>query len=124
IMAFTLTACNAEEKKETKEITAVPKDEHTQSNFEDVKLKHLDLDINVNFEKRQISGVATWDIENNGKVAYLKLDTYDLEIDSVTADGKLVAHSLEKPVAHLGSVLNIPIQENTSKVSIYYASGQ
>lgn len=125
LAAIALSACgNAEEKKASKEVSAVPRDEHTQSNFEDVKLKHLDLDINVNFEKRQIAGVATWDIENNGKVEYLKLDTYDLSIDSVTADGKLVAHSMEKPVEHLGSVLNIPIKGNTSKVSIYYASGE
>ena len=39
-------------------------DPHTQSNYNEVKIQHLHLDIDVNFEKRTISGSAAFTIQN------------------------------------------------------------
>src|SRR5690606_34857445 len=89
--------------------STVVKDLHTQSNADVINVKHLDLDINVNFDQKQIAGSATWTIENVNKKDTLKLDTYDLTIDSVMLDGQKAGFSLGNRVEHLGSVLSIPI---------------
>ena len=104
--------------------TSVVRDLHTQSNADEVTMKHLDLDISVDLDKRQIAGSATWHIENKAKVKMLKLDTYDLSIDSVKVDGALVNFALDTFVEHLGSRLNIPIQENSAGIAIYYKTGK
>ena len=126
-LAVICSSCNdtsaSKEKSTTAADTTVSKDLHTQSNADSVTMKHLDLDINVDFAKRQISGRASWDIDNAKKARVLRLDTYDLTIDSVKADGKKVAHSLGEFVQHLGNALNIPITGNTKKLDIWYHSG-
>jgi len=99
------------------------KDVHTLSNADSVEMKHLDLDIKVDMEKKQISGSATWAISNTGQVKELKLDTYDLTIDSILVDGKAVAHSLDSAVKFLGSALHIPIDAKSTSVKIYYKTG-
>lgn len=103
---------------------AVPKDLHTQSNADSITMKHLDLDINVDFVTKQISGRATWDVQNDKKAKRLRLDTYDLTIDSVQVDGTKTEYTLDAFVEHLGSALNIPVTEATRQVSIYYHSGK
>ena len=123
-----LAGCNSgqEQKQEvaaTQE-SAVVKDLHTQSNADSVTIKHLDLDINVDLSNKKIGGFASWQIENKAKSKVLKLDTYDLTIDSVKVDGAKVEHTLDAFVEHLGSRLNIPISENSGNVTIYYKTGE
>jgi leukotriene A-4 hydrolase/aminopeptidase len=127
--ALLFAACTNVKSEQSDELietadTVVAIDKHTQSNADKLKLKHLDLDISVDFSKKQIAGSATWNVDNTGKTDTLKLDTYDLTIDSIIADGTKVQHSLGAKVEHLGSVLNIPVTANTKKVAIYYHTGQ
>jgi leukotriene-A4 hydrolase len=120
-------ACKNTETKETStgtDTTATVKDLHTQSNADSVTVKHLDLDIKVDFDSRQIGGSATWTIANPNKSAVLKLDTYDLTIDSISVDGQRVEYSLGQAVEHLGSALSIPITPASSKVVIKYKTGK
>ena len=123
-----LTSCGegtAEEKKSiTAQAASSSKDQHTQSNADSVTVKHLDLDIKVDFDQKQISGSATWSIENPNKKDTLKLDTYDLTIDSVLVDGQKVGYALGPQVEHIGSVLNIPIEDASQRVVIYYKTGE
>ncbi|HXS35313.1 MAG TPA: M1 family metallopeptidase [Flavipsychrobacter sp.] len=102
----------------------VEKDWHTLSNADSVTMKHLDLDIKVDMEHHNISGAASWAIENKDKVNTLKLDTYDLTIDSVLVDGNKVQHTLDSPIQFLGSRLNIPINNDSRTVTIYYKTGK
>lgn len=106
---------------EKKEVVA--KDLHTQSNADSITMKHLNLDIKVDFQQKKIYGNATWDIENKYGLKTLKLDTYDLTIDSVFAGDAKVAFSLAPFVVHLGSALMIPVDANTKQVKVYYSSG-
>jgi leukotriene-A4 hydrolase len=123
---LTVMACNnpATEKKATPIAEVAVKDTHTQSNADSITLKHLDLDIAVNMDQQQISGSATWTIDNPYKLSTLKLDTYDLTIDSTTVDGKLAPHSLDTAVKFLGSRLNIPVDPNSKQVTIWYKTGK
>ena len=126
--AFLLFASCSDQnlKSETPVVTdtTVTKDLHTQSNADVINVTHLDLDIKVNFEQRQIAGNAAWTISNTNKKDTLKLDTYDLTIDSVFADGQKVNFVLGNMVEHLGSVLSIPIKENTKKITVFYKTGE
>lgn len=128
ILATSLfTACSnepANQTKTTSDTTATAaKDLHTQSNADQVQVKHLNLDIRVDFASRVISGKAGWDIANaNGKDSLL-LDTDDLKIDSITVDGRTTTYRVGQPVAHLGSVLAIPIKRESKQVVIYYKTG-
>ncbi|HTN45711.1 MAG TPA: M1 family metallopeptidase [Flavipsychrobacter sp.] len=120
-------ACKEQPARQDNETTKQPaplaRDLHTQSNADSVSVKHLDLDIRVDFDKRKISGSATWMINNSNKQSLLRLDTYDLTIDSVLTNGIKTDFSLAAPVVHLGSALSIPIQDATTKVQIYYSTG-
>lgn len=104
--------------------TAVSKDDHTLSNADSVEIKHLDLDIHVDLDNKKITGSATWQVNNKNKVAMLKLDTYDLTIDSVLVNGKKVVHTLDNKINFLGSCLHIPIVADANSVVIYYQTGK
>ena len=130
LVLLSLVALNACEPKPQRNITNMEsttpmtaKDVHTQSNADEVTLSHLDLDIKVDLEKKQISGCALWTIDNKKKVKVLKLDTYDMIIDSVAVDGKQVAYKRGVVIPHLGSALHIPIEMNSKQVMVCYKTG-
>lgn len=106
---------------ETKETPS--KDLHTQCNADSLSIRHLDLDIKVDFNSKKISGNATWTIQNETHQKFIRLDTYDLTIDSVLVDGAKTSFVLHPMVHHLGQALEIPIQKNTQQVKIVYSSG-
>ena len=81
----------------------VLKDVHTLSNAAYIDMQHLDLDITVDMDKKQIAGSALWRIHNKTKARELVLDTYDLTIDSVMVDGKGVTFRLDPRIQFLGS---------------------
>ena len=121
-----LTACGSHKPKNmnTKLGTAmVVKDVHTLSNADSVEMQHLDLAIKVDMDKKQISGSATWTVNNAKKVKELKLDTYDLTIDAVSVDGKPVSFRLDSPIKFLGSALHIPITPSSKTIKISYKTG-
>jgi len=101
----------------------VQKDVHTLSNADVIDMQHLDLNINVDMDKKQIAGYALWKINNRNKAHELILDTYDLAIDSVFVDNKSTAYKLDTPVIYLGSALHIPIADNSQYVKIFYKTG-
>ena len=129
LLAFaTVTACKnkGRDAKNTKPMivdSMVEKDVHTLSNADLIEMQHLDLDIEVNMEKKYISGSALWKIHNRNKVNELKLDTYDLTIDSVFVDNKSVTYKLDSQIKFLGSALHIPIGDSSKFVKIYYKTG-
>ncbi len=128
-IVVTLMSCNEEPQKQnttsqdTKQIVHT-KDLHTQSNADSVSVKHLDLDIKVDFDTRKISGSAEWMIANENKQTTLRLDTYDLTIDSVLVNGTKTDYRLGNHVEHLGEALSIPITDATKKVKIFYNTGE
>jgi leukotriene-A4 hydrolase len=104
--------------------TVIVKDEHTLSNADSVAMEHLNLNITVDMDKKQISGCATWAITNKKAAKELVLDTYDLSIDSVAVDGKTGTFRLDSPIKFLGSALHIPISPHSHSVTICYRTGK
>src|SRR5262249_62072618 len=63
------------------------KDPHSYSNPEQIKVRHLDLDLEVSFERKVLEGTATLTVERAADYtgASLILDTQDLNIARIEA---------------------------------------
>lgn len=122
VMAIAIASCNDKPKEGTNNSAAVVKDTHTQSNADSVEIKHLDLDVKVDFAQHRISGRASWDINNPHKLDMLILDAFRLTIDSVMVDGNRVQYTWGASKVNLGNALKIPILAESKKVDIYYKS--
>lgn len=98
-------------------------DVHSLSNFNTVKVTHLDLDVAIDFDKKEIVGAATWTVDNKEQADTLILDTDELRIDSVKLDdGSMAGFHLDTPTPILGSALKIIIKPTTKKLTVYYAT--
>src|SRR5215207_251700 len=76
---------NSEPQTQTEMITTDP---HSFSKPNEAVVKHLALDIAVDFEKKILSGSAKLDIEVKDNATEIILDTRDLNIEKVVlADG-------------------------------------
>jgi leukotriene-A4 hydrolase len=121
LAAFLALACNKKETTETK-VTAKTRDEHSYAEPEKAVVRHLNLDIDVDFAAETISGKASWDIDNVGKGNEIVFDENTLEILKVTLgdDEKETTFSLGDNVEYHGKPLQIAIAPDTKKVNIYY----
>ena len=99
-------------------------DPHSFSRPDDASLKHLDLDIKVDFDSRSISGKASYKIENKGGVNNIILDTHQLTIHKVTIGNpeQKTTYQLSPFQQWLGSALSIDIKPDTKEIHIYYTS--
>ncbi len=99
------------------------KDFHSFARPDEAVVRHLDLQLNVDFTSRQLTGTATLHIDNLSKGGALHLDTRDLRIDSVfLEDGSPAPFELMPAVPLLGSELVVRIKPSTKKVKVQYAT--
>ncbi|SCY93378.1 hydrolase/aminopeptidase [Flavobacterium caeni] len=118
------------QKKETTIETVVKKstskDTHTFAQPDSAVVKHLDLDINVNFDTQKISGKASWTIDNKTKASRIIFDANTLAISKVTLgdDEKPTQFTLGPAVEFHGQPLRIDIEPTTTKVNIYYETSK
>jgi aminopeptidase N len=98
------------------------KDSHSFSNRAEAIVKHLDLDIKVDFDSQTISGIASWTIDNISKGNEIIFDENTLNITKVTLgdDEKETQFKLGDSVEFHGRPLRITVEPNTTKVNIYY----
>lgn len=101
-----------------------PRDPHSFARPEEVVVKHLHLDLAVDFDRKQLFGTATLTIENKTEAPQLLLDTRDLLIESVTLlpDDAPTKWSLGETVPLLGRRLSVDITPATKQVAIRYAT--
>ncbi|GAA3764782.1 hydrolase/aminopeptidase [Flavobacterium ginsengiterrae] len=121
VLILFLSALACQKKEQTEKTTAVV-DEHSYSKPELAVVKHLDLDIKVDFDTQTISGKASWTIDNSSKGNEIIFDENTLNITKVTLgdDEKETKFELGKDVEFHGKPLHITIEPNTTKVNIYY----
>jgi aminopeptidase N len=99
-------------------------DKHSYSNIRQVRTAHLHLDLDVNFEKKAIYGVARHTLENFGSDTVI-FDIKNLEIQKVTigkeqeVETNFVIGPWDKD-SLLGQPLMVHIEPNTKNVNIYY----
>ncbi|MEZ5397267.1 MAG: M1 family metallopeptidase [Bryobacterales bacterium] len=104
-----------------------PKDVHSYANADEVRVRHVSLDLTVDFERKVLSGATLLQIEPVDGVKPMKLvvDTRDLEIRSALAsiDGVDFAEtefSLASADPILGSALTIQLPEGAKSVRVDY----
>ncbi|MCF6130293.1 M1 family metallopeptidase [Flavobacterium sp. AS60] len=119
IVLITFTAC---QKKAEPIQNQTTKDSHSFSNSSEAIVKHLDLDIKVDFDTQTISGKASWTIDNISKGNEIIFDENTLNITKVTLgdDEKETKFELGNEIELHGKPLHITIEPNTTKVNIYY----
>ena len=111
---------------------AMPARAHDESSYAEpakALITHLALDLTVDFDKKQLSGTATLDVNFYDKQAHaLLLDTRDLIIDKIeggdgTGDWKPLTYVLAPRDPVLGSKLTIAMpQQPMRQVRITYAT--
>ncbi len=101
-------------------------DKFTYANYDEVRLTHIDLNLDVNFDAKVLDGIATIDFERIKPGAdVLILDTKDLLIKSVRL---FAGEQAEAPVDYtigeddevLGQALTIPLTDKTDQILISY----
>lgn len=111
-----------------KEISVMPEltvKNHSFSNFDSVKLKHIHLDLEVDFKSKKLEGKVVLTIENTFSCNYLILDTRQLVIEKVLLeDSSETAWSMGEERQFLGSALVIQIAKNTRNVAVYYKTSK
>ncbi len=132
---FALTACQGAEAPVEQSKAAVSEptkriitkdDKFTYANYDEVRVTHLDLNLDVNFDAKVLDGIATIDFERvTDDADMLVLDTKDLLIKSVRifADGKpegVTDYTMDAADKVLGEALRIPLTDKTDQVLISY----
>jgi leukotriene A-4 hydrolase/aminopeptidase len=97
-------------------------DPHSFANFEQVKVKHIDLKLDVNFNDSVLTGSAKLTFDRIAQdAATLVLDTRDIEIGNVIgANGASLNYTLGKPDPNLGSALTITLPNKGDSVTVFY----
>jgi leukotriene-A4 hydrolase len=119
-------ACNRKEASTTNNPTNKPitnqaiMDKHSFAKPHEAVIKHLVLDINVDFKTKIITGKATYLINNITKTNKLFLDTKDLKIAKVELRGYPTTFKIGEEKPFIGRPLEIEIYPTTDSVTVYY----
>jgi len=99
------------------------RDIHSFARPDEAVVRHLALDLDVDFDRKRLTGSATLQIETSGDARELVLDTNGLTIGRVTLDdGSETTATLGEAKPHLGAPLSIVVKPTTKSVRIEYAS--
>ncbi len=108
------------DQKESKLILA--KDVHSYANIEDIRTKHLHLELDVNFENKKIYGIARHEMSDHN-VNQAIFDIKGLEIIKITTGIKNennVDFTIGEYSEQMGRALNVAINNDTKFINIYY----
>jgi len=98
------------------------RDPHSYTDLDQGRVKHMDLDLAVDFDSHRMSGTATLDLAAP-VTGPLDLDTRDLEISKVTTpDGTGIKWELGDKDEVMGSRLRLDLPAGTQQVVITYAT--
>ena len=102
-------------------------DKFTYSNYDDMRVTHLDLDLDVNFHAKILDGIATLDFKRlNADSTALILDTKGLLIKAVSIntgdDWESADYTLSDNDPMMGASLSIVVGSTASRVKIVYAT--
>src|SRR5205814_1340738 len=121
-----LLMTRTDDRSELNQTLAV-KDQHSFANSDQVRVRHLDLDLTVHFDSKTIHGTAVLTVERLGAAEHLILDTVSLKILRVEVSADDVTYgptssSLTDPDPLLGSALTIKLPADSNYVRIEYVT--
>ena len=97
---------------------------HSFARIDEAVVNHMELDLTVDFKKKQLAGRATLFITNKTGANQLVLDSRDLNISKVTIGrkGTSTGFRLGNELPYLGRPLIIDILPETKVVNVYYST--
>ena len=96
-------------------------DYHSLSNPGEMKVTHLDLDLTADFDAKRLKGSVTLTFDKlAADASELVLDTRDLDIQSVSANGESLAFTLDEADPELGAALRIQVPDGIDQVTVSY----
>lgn len=100
-------------------------DPHSYARPDEALAKHLDLDIQVDFETQRITGSATYLVERKGDGNTITFDARNLDIQDVTTpEGDSLGYTLGESDPILGQALEVELKPETQSVKIIYSTTQ
>ncbi len=100
---------------------ASARDVHSLADPHAVRVTHASLDLELDFDAREVRGTVELSFERSSSSAPLLLDTQGLTIEAVTdVDGEPRAFALGPEVAHLGRRLTIDLKRDDARVRVRY----
>lgn len=99
-------------------------DWHSFSNPDEVRVSHLDLDLDIDFSTRRLNGTATLSLERTAAATdgSLVLDTRGLDVQEVLAQGEALEWQWGRKDDIRGTELVITLPEAADKVTVRYAT--
>jgi len=104
------------------DVSAQKKLPHSCARPDQVSIKHLHLDLKVDFDQKKLIGSATLKLDRKADAKELWLDTNNLTISKVTAAGSELKWELGDHVSSLGEDMKIELPESGDEITIEYAS--
>jgi len=122
-----LVSCNEDSETNESLIHKIDKtlikDGHSYSNINQIRTKHLHLDLDVNFDNKTIYGIARHEMINTG-VDTAIFDVKALEIQKITLGQKGSESETDFIIGEndklLGQPLLVKIKKDTKYINIYY----
>ena len=101
--------------------TTAIRDPHSFARPEEAAIRHLQLDLDVDFEARRLSGTAALDLDRHSSATEVVLDTWGLEVDEVRdGSGAPARFELGSDQGLLGRPLHITLGPQTDRVVVRY----
>lgn len=98
-------------------------EDFSYARLNDVAVKHMDLDLDVDFDNQVISGTAAIDLDNKTGAKVVNLDTWGLRIQGVSyEDGKEAQWVLGDSLALVGRPLSVALKPETRRIVVHYAT--
>jgi leukotriene-A4 hydrolase len=110
--------------QKSEQSSGISSDSHSYANLNEVRTKHLHLELDVNFENKTVYGVARHEIENNNSDTAI-FDIKWLEIQKITLGNEneketdFVIGSWDNDSIK-GQPLRVKIEPNSKFINIYY----
>ncbi len=102
---------------------AADRDAHSFAAPAAVRVTHIALALDVDFDRKQLRGTATLSVVRPDPAAPLTLDSRGLTITAVTAGGAAVPYTLGKADPLLGQALTVTLPAKADRVTVAYATG-
>jgi len=125
ITSIQLSCQNTDKKNSAMKMRNLQQDPHSYAQVDEAIIKHIGLELKVDFDKKQLAGTAEIKFERQPGAEHLVLDTKDLQISTVRAtSGQSLNFQLKEDDPILGSALEIELPEPGNNIVIEYATGK
>jgi leukotriene-A4 hydrolase len=100
--------------------SAQERDIHSYARPDDVRVTHVALNLDADFNARVLSGTATLTLHRNASANQVVLDTKGLEIQRISGGGSDLKFALGSEDRILGRPLTVDLPPNVSEITIAY----